>query len=203
MSVTILIPAAGFSRRMRGADKLLEPVGGMPLLRRQAARAAAAAADVRVTLPPPESPRGAARLAALEGLNVVPVFPDDPSEGMAASIRAGLATVPETATGLMILLADLPEIETADLTRLVAAFEGAPDHPILRATAEDGTAGHPVIFPRDLFAELAALSGDTGPRPVIAAHPARLRRIALPGARATTDLDTPEDWRDWRARTGH
>ena len=43
--VAILIPAAGFGTRMRGADKLLQDVGGLPLIRRQAQRALAAFVD--------------------------------------------------------------------------------------------------------------------------------------------------------------
>lgn len=196
--VTILIPAAGFARRMRGADKLLEPVAGEPLLRRQARLALATAAPVLVTLPPDPGPRG----QVLDGLAVTRVTVADPGEGMAASIRAGVAAVPQDSAGLMILLADLPEIETEDLATLIAAFIANPGRPILRATSTTGTPGHPVIFPADLFAELALVTGDAGARSVVARHRARLRDLALPGDRAVTDLDTPEDWAAWRARTG-
>ena len=41
-SVAILIPAAGASSRMRGRDKLLEPVRGQPLLRDRLSPAPAA-----------------------------------------------------------------------------------------------------------------------------------------------------------------
>lgn len=201
MSLAILIPAAGFARRMRGADKLVEPVAGEPMLRRQARIALETGARVLVTLPS-DAPQ---RAAALDGLGVERIAVADPSEGMAASIRAGLAAACATAgavEGLMILLADLPELEAADLARLLAAFAADPERPILRATSAAGAPGHPVIFPADLFPELAALQGDTGPRGVIAAHRDRLRQVALPGQRATTDLDTPEAWAAWHAATG-
>lgn len=197
-AIAVLIPAAGFARRMRGADKLLEPVAGEAILHRQARIAAeAGAARVIVTLPA----GGGARASALAGLDVVMVEVPEAGEGMAASIRAGVAAA-EGAEGLMILLADLPELEAADLERLMAAWRADGARPILRACSDAGRPGHPVIFPADLFGELARLSGDTGPRPVIAAHGERLREVALPGARAVTDLDTPEDWAAWRARTG-
>ena len=101
----------------------------------------------------------------------------------------------------MILLADLPEIEAADLAGLLTAQTETPGA-ILRAASEDGQPGHPVVFPPDLFAELAQVTGDEGARRVVAAHRDRLRDLHLPGARAITDLDTPEDWAAWRARTG-
>ena len=64
--VAILIPAAGFGTRMRGADKLLQDVGGLPLIRRQAQRALAAGDHVVVTLPSTDSPRA----QALSGLPI-------------------------------------------------------------------------------------------------------------------------------------
>lgn len=192
--IAVLIPAAGFARRMRGTDKLLLDVDGEPLLRRQARIAGEAGGRVIVTLPAGD----AARAAALEGLAVTRVAVADPSEGIAASIRAGVAAA-EGAAGLMVLLADLPELRVKDIAAMIAAFWAEGARSIPRATSAAGVPGHPVIFPGDLFGELAALHGDTGPRQLIAAHRDRLREIALPGARAVTDLDTPEEWAAWRA----
>lgn len=48
--ITLVIPAAGASRRMGDRDKLLEPVDGFPLLRGVAVRALAVSDDVIVTL---------------------------------------------------------------------------------------------------------------------------------------------------------
>ena len=44
--ISILILASGFARRMRGADKVLQPVGGIPLLRRLAIAARQICDDV-------------------------------------------------------------------------------------------------------------------------------------------------------------
>lgn len=201
--VTILVPAAGASRRMGGADKLVERIGGTPLLRRQLARACAAVADstdrVVVTLPAPErSAQARRRHAALDGLPLRRVIVQDPGEGMAASLRAGLAAVPQEASGVLILLPDMPDIETADLCRLMEAFARDPQAPILRACTADGRQGHPVLFPRRHFAQLAQIEGDQGARAVLQRHARELRCVPLPGMRALTDLDTPEAWQAWR-----
>lgn len=194
-SVAILIPAAGRSARMRGRDKLLEPVEGVPLLRRQADMARRTGVPVMVTLPPAH----AARLAVLAGLDGVRVTPlPSAGEGIAASIRAGAGWAREIgAQGLMVLLADLPELCTDDLHAMIRAFAAAPDTP-LRATDASGLPGHPVILPQRLYPALAGLSGDRGAGVLLKRE--RLAEIALPGRRATTDLDTPEDWAAWRAR---
>lgn len=195
--VLILIPAAGASARMEGRDKLLEPVGGEALLRRQVRAAIATGAPVLVTLP---RRAGGPRAEALEGAGRFRIAHVAAAEGMAASLRAGAgAARTRGAAGLLVLLPDMPEIETGDIGALLDAFAACPDT-CLRATAEDGRPGHPVVFPARLLDRLSLVGGDTGGREILAGEP--VRSLALPGARAVTDLDTPAEWAAWRARTG-
>ena len=189
-NLTILIPAAGASSRMRGTDKLLELVNGQPLLRRQAAIALSQTPNVVVTLRDPDP----TRRAALHGLPVTILSVKDATTGMSASFRAAAAI---TQTALMILPADMPDLTTADLALLIAAFDQTPDQ-ILRGSAGD-TPGHPVILPISLIPELTILTGDGGARSLLARHKDKIRLIALPDHHALTDLDTPEDWACWRA----
>lgn len=187
--IAILLLAAGAARRMRGRDKLLEEVGGMALLRDRAlACIEAGLGPVLVTLPP----EAAARRAALEGLAVTPVEVAQAAEGMGASLAVGAAAVPEAAAGVMVLPADMPGITAADMRTLADAFDGTG---ALRGAGEDGTPGHPVLFPAASLPALAALSGDRGARDLAAGA----RLVPLPAHHALTDLDTPEDWAAWRA----
>jgi CTP:molybdopterin cytidylyltransferase MocA len=181
---------------MGGRDKLLEPVGGEPLLRRLARAALATGAPVTVALPPDRP----AREAALAGLALARVTVPDPSEGMGASLRAGVAALPE-GEAVLVLLADLPEIEAEDLATMLRAARSAPEA-ILRATAADGTPGHPVLFPPWARGDLLEARGDAGARDLIRREAARVVTVPLPGARAITDLDTPEAWAAWRASRG-
>lgn len=190
----ILILAAGASSRMGGRDKLLEPVGGEPLVAHAARKALATGAPVVVVLPPDRPLRG----AALAGLGVAMVTAPDAAQGMAASLRAGLAALPPDAPGVMVLPADMPGLTADDLDALIAAHRAEPGA-ILRGATQAGRAGHPVLFPADLIPALAAVTGDEGGRAVIAAHPARVRLLPLPGDHALLDLDTPEDWAAFRA----
>lgn len=180
--------AAGASRRMAGRDKLLEDIEGLPVLRRQAlAMLAAGFGPVAVTLPP-ACPKRAAALAGLE-VTILPV--PEAAEGMSASLRAAARWARGHA--LMICPADMPDLVAADFARMAAAFDGG----VLRACDSEGRAGHPVVFPAALLPRFAALHGDEGARRLLLDHPPQL--IALPGRRATTDLDTPDSWAAWRA----
>lgn len=192
--LAILVPAAGKSARMGGRDKLLEPVGGVSLLARQVGRALSTGAPVLVTL----RPEGGARRAVLDriahdNLTLLPVA--DAAEGMAASLRSGIAALGPETEAVMILLPDMPDITTSDMMLMMLAQSACPDG-ILQATGAEGQPGHPVILPRRLFPAIRALQGDRGARAILAAESPQY--LALAGRRALTDLDTPEDWKAWR-----
>jgi molybdenum cofactor cytidylyltransferase len=134
--VEVLLLAAGSSRRMRGRDKLLEIVDGEPLLRRTASAALQGRADrVHVVM----QPENADRDAALEGLDVNRIASPEWQEGMAASIRAGMAGLSEDCDAVIIALADMPEVTATHLDRLAAAYDVGEAREICRAVAADGT----------------------------------------------------------------
>jgi CTP:molybdopterin cytidylyltransferase MocA len=196
-TVHILILAAGASARMRGADKLMQPVRRRPLLRHVAEEALATGAPILVMLPPGAE----ARVRALEGLAVRIVPVPDAGLGMSRALVRGVQAAAETAgpeDGVMILPADMPDLTTAALADLISRFRAEPDL-ILRGAAITGEPGHPALFPRALWPELERITGDEGGRAVLRAHAARVQLVPLPGRMALTDLDTPEDWAAWRA----
>ncbi|MBO9437260.1 nucleotidyltransferase family protein [Sulfitobacter sp. KE29] len=190
----VILLAAGASTRMRGRDKLMEDIGGEPLLRRQA-RLARGIGPVTVALPPAPHPR----YTALSGLDITPLPIPDAAEGMGASLRRAFAALPLDTPAAMVLLADMPALEARDLARLAAAVDLTGETLIWRATTEDGKPGHPIVFAAALFDQLKQLRGDDGGRAVVRAAADRMQLVPLPGQRARRDLDTPEDWAAWRA----
>ncbi|MBO9401438.1 nucleotidyltransferase family protein [Shimia sp. R9_3] len=192
--ISILILAAGSSSRMRGGDKLLEEVEGAPLLRTLALRAMKTGAEVLVALPTDRRQRR----DALDGLNVAIVEVSDAHEGMAHSLRGGIAALPEKTSAVMILPADMPELTAEDFQTLTAAHQDDPKA-ILRGATSTDKPGHPVLFPSRFFEDLRKLSGDVGARDILKANHDVVKLIPLPGDHALIDLDTPEQWENWRA----
>ncbi len=193
--VEVVLLAAGASKRMRGRDKLLEEVDGELMLRHCARIALDAQVErVNVVLPPDHQ----ARLAALRGLGVNTVDCQDWQDGMSASLRAGLAAVSLECDAVIIALADMPAVTADHLDRLVAAFDPQEGREICRAVSADGTPGHPVLFGRRFFESLAGLSGDRGARDVLQEASDFLIEVPTKGQGASIDLDTPEDWDNWR-----
>jgi CTP:molybdopterin cytidylyltransferase MocA len=191
--IATLLLAAGQSSRMGARDKLLETVDGVPLLALLTARALSVGPTF-VTLPSADHPR---RFALPQSAQIVVV---DANLGMAHSIKAGIAALGDTATGVMILPADMPDITASDMAAVqVAAAESGL--PIVRASTQDGRAGHPIYFAASQFPRFADLDGDRGAHRLTLGLEDQTRLIALKGDRARLDLDTPEDWEAYRART--
>ena len=181
---------------MRGRDKLMELVDGMPLLRRQVLRALDTGCRVYVTLP--EAPHS--RYAAVDGLDIAAVAVPDAAEGMNASLRAGIGAVQSDCDAVMVLLADMPDVDKDDMNSVLQAIDLKTEKLIWRATTQDGHAGHPIVFHASLFPALLHLSGDSGGRAIVKEHSSRTVHVPLAGSHARTDLDTPEAWAAWRAK---
>lgn len=185
---TIILLAAGASRRMRGTDKMLEPVGDAPLLRLMAGRAQKAG-RLRVVLPQENE----ARAQVLQGI-ACEIVTVPAGQDMSASLKAGVRGV---AGPVLIVLADMPEVTAHDMHLMIALSQQAPKA-ILRAAGQDGRPGNPVLFPADLVPELRSIEGDKGARDLLKRQAARVHLVPLPGRNALTDLDSPEEWAAWR-----
>lgn len=194
--VAAVLLAAGAGTRMAGADKLLETVDGVPLLRRAAQVLGASLADRVLVVLDPSRP---ARTVALDGLEITVVENRRAAEGMGTSIAAAMAAIGPDVDAVVLALADMPEVTPAHIDRLIAAFDPEEGRAICRAATEGGTPGHPVLFGRRFFETLGRLDGDTGARAVIAEHPELVETVRTPGDGAAVDLDTPEAWAAWRA----
>jgi len=126
---------------------------------------------------------------ALEGLPVRFLHNPNYAAGLSTSLRAGVASA--DGDGLMVLLGDMPGITAGLIDRAVAAFDPAAGRAICVATSR-GEHGHPVLWGRQFFGELAKLTGDRGARSLIGAHTDQVCEIEAGDAGPLTDIDTPD-----------
>lgn len=156
-SALILAGGAGrrFGARQHGA-KLLADLAGAPVIRRVVeAVAAGDFAEVVVATGADE----AGMRAALASQPVRIVHAADWAEGMAATLRAGLAALDPEARGVCVFLGDMPLVPVRLCGALVPAAEAAG---YAARPRFEGQPGHPVAFTRAAFADLAQLTGDQG-----------------------------------------
>ena len=190
MKVSALVLAAGGSSRMRGANKLLLPIDGLPMI--TAVSAAVLNAGCQPTIVITGFDPTALR-AALQGVNVQ--FAHNPrwQTGMSSSIKVGLAALPDDADGVLIALADMPLVSVATLQKLLAGFAAGGGRKIVYPVF-DGTQGNPVLFPGKYFQEIAALTGDRGAKAVLNQHGDDATAVAVATRDVILDCDEQEDY---------
>lgn len=180
-----VVLAAGASTRF-GSPKQLVRIGGRPLLHTVVTRAAEVTGNALIVV----LGAGAAELAPLLKHSPGAVVVNRHwREGLASSIRAGVARLPATCAGVLLVLADQAAVTSDDLKRLAGTWRRRPR--CIAAALYGGTTGVPAIFPRSSFTQLAALRGDSGARELLRRSADRLLRVPMPSAEL--DIDTPED----------
>jgi CTP:molybdopterin cytidylyltransferase MocA len=107
------------------------------------------------------------------------------TEGLASSLRAGVAALPSDCAGVLLLTCDQPLVPRTALDTLVQRWSARPD--VVVASAYAGTAGIPAVLPARTFAALRQLSGDTGARAVIRAEGMQVETVPVPEAAFDVD----------------
>ncbi len=185
-----LILAGGAGRRFRGdggGGKLLADLAGAPVIRRVAEAVLSVGFAEVVSITGAEDRR--IRIA-LAGADLLISHAPDWEEGMAATLRRGIAALGPTARGVCVFLGDMPLVPVALCPALAAAAERAGYAARPRC---EGQPGHPVAFTRAAFADLMMLEGDRGATALLAARPGRVGYVDTADRGALLDIDTPED----------
>jgi len=188
-----IVLAAGASSRFSGG-KLLAPWGDGVLLDGALASAFAApvgfvsvvwGGDARV---PVAATSFAARIGATQRLRLI--LADRHAEGMAESLKAGVASLNSDSAGSLVFLGDMPRIpQTIGAVLADALTQGAT----AAAPSFGGQRGHPVLFSASLFPALLALAGDRGAASVLAGLGEALALVPAPDNGVLFDVDRPED----------
>ena len=187
-----IVLAAGRSTRMGASNKLLAELDGKQLVRIVTEQALASKVTEVIVVTGHQAELVEQALQGLQGGHKVKfVRNPDFADGLASSIKAGIAAVPETCDGAVICLGDMPLINADLIDRLIGSF--APDRGnLIVVPVSEGRRGNPVLWSRRFFSELLTLDGDVGARHLIARHSEAVTEVPVDGERAFLDIDTPQ-----------
>jgi molybdenum cofactor cytidylyltransferase len=185
-----LVLAAGRAARMGGETKQLARLNGKALVSHVAAAALGAGLDPIVVVLGHDAANVRAALA--QDLGAPPlmlVHAERYAEGMAESLKAGLAALPDDLDGAFILLADMPFVTPALIARVSGAFDADK---LAAAPAWNGQRGNPTLLSRRAFPLIEQLTGDRGLGPLLNQNPDQVALIAADDDSCLRDIDTPE-----------
>ncbi len=179
-----VVLAAGIGSRFGGTKQVVE-VGGRPLVVHAIDALLEAGVGEILVVTGHDAEAVAAVLPAEARAVPNPAYRD----GQATSLAAALHAVADDSEGAVILLADQPGIETADVRALIEAF-AATRAQMVRLRFTDGPG--PALLSREIYAEAGHLNGDAGARVLAASHPEWVHEVAVDRP-APRDVDTPDD----------
>jgi len=190
--------AAGAGRRLGGIAKALIRIEGLSLAQRQLRALRDAGVDTVVLVTGFEHH---AVEAEARGLAATVAYNADYAQGLAGSVRVGLAALGPGFDGILMALVDQPLIEACDLRALMAAFEGRPGGHALVPQVE-GERGNPVMLDELVRERVLASATGSGVRDLLDREPSLVHAWQTSNDRFLADLDAPEDLARLATRTG-
>jgi molybdenum cofactor cytidylyltransferase len=184
--IAAVLLAAGSARRF-GAPKLVQDLGGKPLIRWSAEVLTGPPVDEIVVVVPPDHGGLTAALAGIPARFVVNAQPDS---GIGASVACGIQALGEGTRAALVALADEPSLSHPVLQGVVGQYRETGASIVVPRFR--GTRGHPVLFDRSVFDELRALTGDQGARTVTERNPGRVAILEVDEDKPA-DVDTTAD----------
>lgn len=173
-----IILAAGFGTRFHG-DKQNALIDGKPMYRHLLDRLlilqGEGLCDVRIV----------SRTGVLRDCPIPVVENPDAAEGIASSMRRGLADLPEDGAPVAFFVADQPHLSLSTLREFLSAQRSAG----ILCVSHDGIPGNPVRFDRKYENELMSIRGDVGGKAVVRRHPDEVTLLEVADRRELTDLD--------------
>lgn len=184
-----VVLAAGRSSRAAPANKLLVALReGGKLVVATVDHVLASRADPVIVV---VGHQADAVMGALAGRRVIFVRADRFEAGMAESLKAGIAALPDTVAAVLICLGDMPLVDAATIDRLIAAYDPDEGRAIVVPTHR-GRRGNPVLWDRQFFGAFMALEGDAGARHILAQNIDHVAEVAMDDDRVLRDFDTAD-----------
>jgi molybdenum cofactor cytidylyltransferase len=184
---SVLILAAGMSVRF-GAPKLIQPIGGTPLLQRVINEAMLSDAMDTILVVGHEWDR---LLMHVDTHYARVVINPNYSKGMANSLQAGIKAVPPEFLGCVVAMGDQPFVGRRLINSLMKKFLRV--RPLAVMTEYDGVKATPVLLSRDLFAQVMRLRGDKGAKSLLLRYKDRVSCVSLKNQVGLIDVDTSSD----------
>lgn len=199
--VAAIVLAAGLSRRMGQANKLLlrpEP-DGPTLVEMSLVQLMRANIDSVIIVTGHEAEKIEAAIGNSAVLDekfrqsLTFIHNENYADGIGTSIACGVRSLDPDIEGALITLGDMPFLTCDTISQLVAAFMTAPEGGIIRPV-RNGRCGNPLLWSRAHYAKLAQLRGDQGGRQIIDACKDKIIPVDVADPGIHIDIDTDEDF---------
>jgi molybdenum cofactor cytidylyltransferase len=128
---------------------------------------------------------------ALGGRPVRYVHAEDYAQGLAESLKAGIAAVPPECAAAIVCLGDMPLVTGRMIDRLLSVYDPDEGRSIVLPTFR-GKQGNPMIWDRRFFPEILGIAGDSGARFLVGKHAEQVAEVEMADDAVLRDFDTTD-----------
>ena len=187
--IAAVVLAAGRSRRMAPHNKLLvTDKAGKPMIARVVDNVLSSGARPVLVVLGHQSEQVE---KALAGKPVRFIHAADYAEGLAASLKSGIAAVAADCAAAIVCLGDMPLVTGRMIDRLISAYDPEEGRQIVLTTFR-GKQGNPMLWDRRFFPEILQISGDSGARFLTGKYAEVLAEIEMGDDAVLRDFDTTD-----------
>jgi len=185
----MVVLAAGKSTRMRGPNKLLAHVEGVPMIRSVVQTALRSKVDEVVVVLGWEEEK---IRSALSGLDCKMVVNRKFEQGQSSSVKVGLSQINPSSRAVLILPGDVAKIDTGSINMGIERYDQGGC--LIVVAGHEGKSGHPILFDKQLFPEIARINEETfGLKAVIKKHQDEVCLVETGSGYVLKDVDTTND----------
>jgi molybdenum cofactor cytidylyltransferase len=188
-TIAAVVLAAGRSRRMAPHNKLLvADRTGKPMIARVVDNVLSSNARPVLVVIGHQSEQVQ---HALGGRPVRYVHAPDYAHGLSASLKTGIAAVPEECAAALVCLGDMPLVTGRMIDRLLSAYDPDEGRLIVLPTFR-GKQGNPMLWDKRFFPEILQITGDSGARFLLGKHLEAVTEMEMADDAVLRDFDTTE-----------
>jgi molybdenum cofactor cytidylyltransferase len=197
MISTILL-AAGQSLRMKGENKLVKKIKGIPLIKYAVKNILASTVDEIIIVLGHEKDL----IKNIIGLNrkIKFVYNKDFKKGISSSIKIGLKSISKKSEAFFISLGDMPNVNQNIYNKLIKSrfkynkkLKLQHKKEIIIPTFE-GKNGNPILFSKFMKDKIMLVKNDLGASEIIKLNKEKILNVPLNNKSIFLDFDTPDNF---------
>ena len=196
--ISSILLAAGESSRMKGENKLIKEINGIPLINYSVKNILGSSIDELVIVLGHE--KSIIQNIIKENKKIKFVYNENYKSGMASSIKKGLDSITKKAEAFFICLGDMPNVNQNIYNKLIKTrfnynkkLPPGKKKEIIIPTYEKKY-GNPILFSKFMKEKIMNINGDDGAKKIIEMNENKILYIPVKSSGITLDFDTKEDF---------
>lgn len=184
--ITGIVLAAGFSRRMKGLNKLLFEINGKSIIEHVIENCLESGLDELILVYKDKELKEISNK-----YNIRSVYNGNSEKGQSTSLIAGINALRDETDACVFILGDMPFVDKEVIDELISNYK--ENKGTIAVPLYEGKRGNPVLFDKKYYNEILNLIGDEGARSIILNNTMEVTTINVNNNKKNIDIDCLED----------